>query len=43
MTEDAEVSKRTMTIIKVSVGFALEFMELYLNPTSCWPDYVIEP
>jgi len=23
--------------------FALEFMELYLNPTSCWPDYVIEP
>ncbi|HRJ90355.1 MAG TPA: zinc-dependent metalloprotease [Pyrinomonadaceae bacterium] len=22
---------------------ALEFMELYLNPTSCWPDYVIEP
>lgn len=23
--------------------FAMEFLELYLNPTSCWPDYSIEP
>ncbi len=22
---------------------ALEFLELYLNPTSCWPDYTIKP
>jgi len=22
---------------------ALEFLELYLNPTSCWPDYEIKP
>jgi hypothetical protein len=22
---------------------AMEFLELYLNPTSCWPDYKIEP
>ncbi|MBK9153879.1 MAG: zinc-dependent metalloprotease [Chloracidobacterium sp.] len=23
--------------------FAMRFLELYLNPTSCWPDYNIEP
>ncbi len=23
--------------------FAMEMLELYLNPTSCWPDYKIEP
>jgi hypothetical protein len=22
---------------------AMRFLELYLNPTSCWPDYVIKP
>lgn len=22
---------------------AIEFLELYYNPTSCWPDYTIEP
>lgn len=22
---------------------AMEFLELYLNPTSCWPDYTIKP
>ncbi|HMQ04944.1 MAG TPA: zinc-dependent metalloprotease [Pyrinomonadaceae bacterium] len=24
-------------------AFAMQFLELYLNPTKCWPDYVIEP
>ena len=23
--------------------FAMEMVELYLNPTSCWPDYTIKP
>ncbi len=23
--------------------FAMELVELYLNPTSCWPDYTIKP
>ena len=22
---------------------AMRFLELYMNPTSCWPDYVIKP
>nr|HMT06614.1 hypothetical protein [Pyrinomonadaceae bacterium] len=22
---------------------AMELLELYLNPTSCWPDYVVKP
>jgi hypothetical protein len=24
-------------------AFAMELLQQYLNPTSCWPDYVIEP
>lgn len=23
--------------------FAMEMLELYLNPTSCWPDYTVDP
>ena len=23
--------------------FAMEMIELYLNPTSCWPDYIVRP
>jgi molybdenum-dependent DNA-binding transcriptional regulator ModE len=22
---------------------AMRFLELYMNPTSCWPDYTIKP